>query len=350
MHGAIKKRGEHNRSWGARLIVLVPYLWLATFFLLPFLIVVKISFSHTAIAQPPYTPVFDPAAGWEGLKQALSALSFENYALLASDWLYLASYLKSLEVAAGSTLLLLLIGFLDRPLEQQLVVDLQHHPRLQAGRLHRVRAPHHRHLHDVGRRALDGMARTPRRWQPIVFVLVVLPFWTSFLIRIYAWINILQRDGLLNQVLLALGIVDAPPAWLSTDTAVYIGIVYSYLPFMVLPIYATLEKMDETLIEAAADLGCPNWRAFWLVTVPLSRPGVVAGVLLCFIPIVGEFVIPDLLGSSQTMMIGQTLWTEFFGNKDWPVSSAVAVVLLCLLVVPIVIYQQMETRDPAGGR
>ncbi len=230
MHGAIKKRGEHNRSWGARLIVLVPYLWLATFFLLPFLIVVKISFSHTAIAQPPYTPVFDPAAGWEGLKQALSALSFENYALLASDWLYLASYLKSLEVAAGSTLLLLLIGF---PLAY-------------------------------------GMARAPRRWQPIVFVLVVLPFWTSFLIRIYAWINILQRDGLLNQVLLALGIVDAPPAWLSTDTAVYIGIVSSYLPFMVLPIYATLEKMDETLIEAAADLGCPNWKAFWLVTRSLA--------------------------------------------------------------------------------
>jgi putrescine transport system permease protein len=310
MHGAINKRGEHNRSWGTRLIVFIPYLWLATFFLLPFLIVVKISFSHTAIAQPPYTPVFDPAAGWEGLKQALSALSFENYALLASDWLYLASYLKSLEVAAGSTLLLLLIGF---PLAY-------------------------------------GMARAPRRWQPIVFVLVVLPFWTSFLIRIYAWINILQRDGLLNQVLLALGIVDAPPAWLSTDTAVYIGIVYSYLPFMVLPIYATLEKMDETLIEAAADLGCPNWKAFWLVTLPLSRPGVVAGALLCFIPIVGEFVIPDLLGSSQTMMIGQTLWTEFFGNKDWPVSSAVAVVLLCLLVVPIVIYQQMEPRDPAGGR
>src|SRR5438309_3464077 len=310
MHGAIKKRGEHNRSWGARLIVLVPYLWLATFFLLPFLIVVKISFSHTAIAQPPYTPVFDPAAGWEGLKQALSALSFENYALLASDWLYLASYLKSLEVAAGSTLLLLLIGF---PLAY-------------------------------------GMARTPRRWQPIVFVLVVLPFWTSFLIRIYAWINILQRDGLLNQVLLALGIVDAPPAWLSTDTAVYIGIVYSYLPFMVLPIYATLERQDHTLIEAAADLGCPWWKAFWVVTLPLSLPGVIAGALLCFIPITGEFVIPDLLGGSRTVMIGQTLWTEFFANRDWPVASAVAVVLLCLLVVPIVIYQHLQTRALEGGR
>jgi putrescine transport system permease protein len=306
MNGAMNKRRTRDRSWGARLIVLVPYLWLAAFFLLPFLIVLKISLSHTAIAQPPYTPVFDPAAGWEGL----AALSFENYAFLASDWLYLASYLKSLEVAAGSTLLLLLIGF---PLAY-------------------------------------GMARAPRRWQPMLFVLVVLPFWTSFLIRIYAWVNILQRDGLLNQVLLALHIVDEPPAWLATDTAVYIGIVYSYLLFMVLPIYATLEKMDETLIEAAADLGCPNWKAFWLVTLPLSRPGVIAGALLCFIPIVGEFVIPDLLGSSQTMMIGQTLWTEFFGNKDWPVASAVAVVLLCLLVVPIVIYEQMQTRDLAGGR
>src|SRR5213078_623453 len=223
---------------------------------------------------------------------------------LGSDSLYLASYIKSLEIAAGSTLLLLLIGF---PIAY-------------------------------------GMARAPRRWQPVVFVLVVLPFWTSFLIRIYAWINILQRDGLLNAVLLFLGIVDQPPVWLATDTAVYIGIVYSYLPFMVLPIYATLERMDESLLEAAADLGCPRWKAFWLVTLPLSSKGVIAGVLLCFIPIVGEFVIPDLLGGSETQMIGQTLWTEFFANKDWPVASAVAVVLLCLLVAPIVIYQHLQTR------
>jgi putrescine transport system permease protein len=290
--------------------VLVPYLWLAIFFLVPFLIVLKISLSHTAIAQPPYMPVLDPAAGWEGLKEFFAGLSFENYAFIASDWLYFGSYLKSLEVAALSTLLLLLIGF---PLAY-------------------------------------GMARAPRRWQPALFMLVVLPFWTSFLIRIYAWVNILQRDGLLNQVLLALRIVDESPVWLSSDTAVYIGIVYSYLPFMVLPIYATLEKMDETLIEAAADLGCPWWKAFWLVTLPLSLSGVIAGAFLCFIPIVGEFVIPDLLGSSQTMMIGQTLWTEFFANKDWPVASAVAVVLLCLLVVPIVIYQQMQTRDLERGR
>jgi putrescine transport system permease protein len=305
-NGTVKAAG----SRGAHLVVLIPYLWLGAFFLVPFLIVLKISLSQTAIAQPPYVPVFDPAAGWEGLKQLLAALSFENYAFIASDWLYLASYLKSLEVAAGSTALLLLVGF---PLAY-------------------------------------GMARAPRRWQPALFMLVVLPFWTSFLIRIYAWVNILQRDGLLNQVLLALRIVDEAPAWLSTDTAVYIGIVYSYLPFMVLPIYATLEKMDESLIEAAADLGCPRWKAFWLVTLPLSLPGVVAGALLCFIPIVGEFVIPDLLGSSQTMMIGQTLWTEFFANKDWPVASAVAAVLLCLLVVPTVIYQQVQTRALERGR
>jgi putrescine transport system permease protein len=307
---AVNTGGGRKRPWGARLVVLMPYLWLVVFFLVPFVIALKISLSQTAIAQPPYTPVLDLAAGWSGLEEFARGLSIENYLFLGSDWLYLASYLKSLEIAAGSTLLLLLIGF---PLAY-------------------------------------GMARAPRRWQPALFVLVILPFWTSFLIRIYAWINILQRDGLLNQALLALGLVEEPPAWLATDTAVYIGIVYSYLPFMVLPIYATLEKMDETLIEAAADLGCPWWKAFWLVTLPLSLPGVVAGALLCFIPIIGEFVIPDLLGSSQTLMIGQTLWTEFFSNRDWPVASAVAVVLLCLLVVPIVLYQQMQGRDLAGGR
>jgi putrescine transport system permease protein len=306
--GGRAKRGHDN--WRAKLLVLVPYLWLLAFFLVPFAIVLKISLSQTAIAQPPYTPVLDLIAGWEAIARFFSELSFENYRFIATDWLYLASFLKSLEVAGVSTLLLLLIGF---PLGY-------------------------------------GIARAPRRWQPLLFLLVVVPFWTSFLIRIYAWVNVLQRDGLLNQVLLALGIVGEPPVWLATDTAVYIGIVYSYLPFMVLPIYATLEKMDDTLIEAAADLGCPRWKAFWLVTLPLALPGVIAGGLLCFIPIVGEFVIPDLLGSSRTIMIGQTIWTEFFANRDWPVASAVAVVLLCLLVAPIVIYQQMQTRDLAAGR
>jgi putrescine transport system permease protein len=193
------------------------------------------------------------------------------------------------------------------------------------------------------------MARAPRRWRPLLLMLIVLPFWTSFLIRVYAWINILQRDGLFNDALAALGLIDQPVTWLATDTAIYIGLVYSYLPFMILPLYASLEKLDPTLLEAAADLGCPRWKAFWTVTVPLALPGLGAGALLCFIPIAGEFVIPDLLGGSDTTMIGQTLWTEFFANKDWPVASAVAVVLVVLLVGPIAIYQHLQARQ-IGGR
>src|SRR6202158_6028199 len=293
-----------RRSWGARAVLLAPYLWLAVFFLAPFIIFLKISLSQTALAQPPYVPVLDLAAGWAGLKEFFAALSIDTYGLLASDSLYLLSYLKSVEVAAISTAILLTIGF---PVAY-------------------------------------GIARCPRGLQPLLVMFVVLPFWTSFLIRVYAWINILQRDGVLNDVLMLLHIIDAPVAWLSSDTAIYIGMVYSYLPFMVLPLYATLEKMDETLLEAAADLGCPRWKSFWLVTVPLSLPGMAAGMLLCFIPIVGEFVIPDLLGGSETMMIGQTLWTEFFANKDWPVASAVAVALLIVLLVAIVGYQYVEVR------
>jgi putrescine transport system permease protein len=301
---------DDRRSWGARLVILVPLAWLTVWFLLPTLIAFKISLSQTALAQPPYEPVFDLSAGWEGLKSSISALSFDNYVALAADWLYVASYLKSLQVAAISTLLLLLIGY---PLAY-------------------------------------GMARAPRGARAVLLVLVILPFWTAFLIRVYAWVNILQRDGLLNQALLALGIVDAPLTWLATDTAVYIGLVYSYLPFMVLPLYATLERMDETLLEAAADLGSPPWKTFWLVTVPLSRPGILAGTLLCFIPIVGEFVVPDLLGSSATLMVGQTLWTEFFANRDWPLAAAVAIVMLVLLVGPIVIYQSYQMRALESGR
>jgi putrescine transport system permease protein len=291
-------------SFWLKLVVRIPYAWLVAFFLVPFLIVLKISLSQSAIAQPPYLPVFDLAAGWQGLRSFLAGLSLDNYRFLGTDALYIVSYVKSLQIAAFSTLLLLVIGY---PIAY-------------------------------------AMTRTPKRVQAVLVVLVVLPFWTSFLIRIYAWMNILQHDGLLNQVLLALHIVREPPAWLSTDTAVYIGVVYSYLPFMVLPLYATLEKLDEQLLEAAADLGCPRWKTFWLVTLPLSAPGVVAGSLLCFIPIVGEFVIPDLLGGSHTAMIGQTIWMEFFSNKDWPTASAVAVVLVCLLVTPIVIFQNQSMR------
>jgi putrescine transport system permease protein len=302
--------GHHGGGWGRRLVVLAPYLWLVLFFLLPFAIVLRISLSQVAMAQPPYLPAFDWSAGWQGVRDVVAGLSFENYQLLGSDTLYLFSYLKSLQVATVSTLILLAIGF---PMAY-------------------------------------GMARAPRRWQPVLLMLVILPFWTSFLIRVYAWINILQREGLLNDVLRALGLIDAPLTWLATDTAVYIGVVYSYLPFMVLPLYAVLEKMDDTLLEAAADLGCPRWRAFWSVTVPLAFPGIMAGSLLCFIPVMGEFVIPDLLGGSGTMMIGQTLWLEFFSNKDWPVASALAVVLLALLVVPILLYERLQQRTIEGGR
>src|SRR5215813_6183539 len=265
---AMESRGTRKPlagAWLQRLAVLVPYLWLAAFFLLPFAIVLKLSLSESAIAQPPYVPVFDLSAGLEGLKAFFAALSFRSYGLIASDWIYAASYLRSLEVATLATALLLLIGF---PIAY-------------------------------------GMARAPRALQPILFMAVVLPFWTAFLIRVYAWINILQRDGLLNQALLSLGIVDAPATWLATDAAVYIGLVYSYFPFMVLPLYAGIERLDQTLLEAAADLGCPRWKAFWLVTLPLSLPAIAAGILLCFIPIVGEFVVPDLLGDSSTLMIGK---------------------------------------------
>jgi putrescine transport system permease protein len=289
----------------ANLVVGFPYAWLVAFFLVPFLIVLKISLSQTAIAQPPYTPVFDLAAGWRGIAGFFAGLSLDNYAFLGSDPLYVLSYVTSVEIAAFSTLMLLVIGY---PIAY-------------------------------------AMTRTPRRAQAVLVLLVILPFWTSFLIRIYAWMNILQHDGPLNRLLLALDLVREPPVWLSTNTAVYIGIVYSYLPFMVLPLYATLEKLDETLLEAAADLGCPRWKTFWLVTLPLSAPGVVAGALLCFIPIVGEFVIPDLLGGSRTAMIGQTIWTEFFANKDWPTAAAVAVVLVCLLVTPIVAFQHQTMRS-----
>jgi putrescine transport system permease protein len=255
-------------------------------------------------------PVFDLAAGWAGLKDFAAQLSADSFKLLASDAIYLLSYLKSLEVAAVSTAILVLIGY---PVAY-------------------------------------GIARAPRTWQPLLVMAIILPFWTSFLIRVYAWINILQRDGLLNEILLRLHVIDVPVAWLSSNTAIYIGIVYSYLPFMVLPLYATLEKMDECLLEAATDLGCPRWKAFWLVTFPLSLPGLAAGALLCFIPIVGEFVIPDLLGGSETLMIGQTLWTEFFSNRDWPVASAIAIALLVLLLAPILSYERLQQRSLEGER
>jgi putrescine transport system permease protein len=289
----------------ARLAAIAPYLWMLLFFLVPFGFVLKIALSQTAIAQPPYTPVFDLGAGWPAIKAALEALSLDNFRLLVSDSLYLSSYLRSVVVALLSTAMLLLLGY---PIAY-------------------------------------GMARLPRRWQAVAMMLVIVPFWTSFLIRIYAWINILQHDGLLNKALLALHIVATPVVWLSTDTAMYLGIVYSYLPFMILPLYATLAKIDPALLEAASDLGASRREAFWRVTFPLSLPGAAAGVVLCFIPIVGEFVIPDLLAGSDNMMIGQTLWLEFFTNKDWPLASAAAVALLVLLLAPLLIYNRLQRRQ-----
>ena len=287
----------------ARLAAIAPYLWMLLFFLVPFGFVLKISLSQTAIAQPPYVPVFDLTQGLSAIK-GLAELSLDNFRLLVSDNLYVLSYLRSLAVAAVSTSILLVIGY----------------PFAYA------------------------MARLPRRWQALAMMLVIIPFWTSFLIRIYAWINILQHDGVLNRFLLVLHLVSAPVVWLSTDSAMYLGIVYSYLPFMILPIYASLAKRDPALLEAAEDLGASRTRAFWLVTFPLSLPGIAAGALLCFIPIVGEFVIPDLLAGSNSLMIGQTLWLEFFTNKDWPVASAAAVALLLLLVVPLALYDRLQRR------
>jgi len=297
---------SRGRRAAAALVPAIPYLWLTLLFLVPLLIVIRISLSDTAVAQPPYRPVFD-GSRWSGF---FSELDFENFALLAADELYWAATLSSLRIALVSTVLLLIAGF---PIAY-------------------------------------AMARAPVAWRPLLIALIILPFWTSFLIRIYAWVAILKPEGFLNQALMGLGLITEPLQILNTETAVYVGILYAYLPFMVLPLYATLEKIDPVLVEAALDLGSPPWRAFWAVTVPLSLPGIVAGSLLCFIPAVGEFVIPDLLGGSETLMIGRQLWSEFFSNRDWPLASAVALVLLVLLVVPMVLYREVEARRVEAQR
>lgn len=284
------------------LLIAVPYLWLLALFLVPFVIVLKISLSDVALARPPYLPHFDWA---EGIGAFIRQLDFENFVFLTSDDLYWKAYLSSLWIALVSTALTLSIGY---PIAY-------------------------------------GMARAPEEWRPTLMMLVILPFWTSFLIRVYAWMGILSQEGFLNQFLLWTGVISEPLTILNTNTAVYIGIVYTYLPFMILPIYAALDRMDASLIEAAEDLGCSRLTAFWLVTVPLSRNGIVAGCFLVFIPALGEFVIPSLLGGSGTLMIGKVLWEEFFSNRDWPVASAVAVVLLLILVVPIVLFQRNQQKQ-----
>ncbi|MDE4193257.1 ABC transporter permease subunit [Phaeobacter gallaeciensis] len=283
-------------------LIIIPYLWLLALFLVPFAIVLKISLSDVALARPPYMPQFDWATG---IWTFLSELDFENFVWLTQDDLYWKAYLSSLQIAFFSTVLTLLAGY---PIAY-------------------------------------GMARAPSEWRATLMMLVILPFWTSFLIRVYAWMGILSNEGFLNQLLLWLGIINEPLTILNTNTAVYIGVVYTYLPFMILPIYSALERMDESLIEAAEDLGCSRLSAFWLVTIPLSKPGIIAGCFLVFIPTLGEFVIPSLLGGSDTLMIGKVLWEEFFSNRDWPVASAVAVVLLLLLIVPIVLFQRNQQKQ-----
>src|SRR5210317_2179958 len=292
------------------LLIAVPYLWLLALFLVPFLIVLKISLSDTALAIPPYLPTLDFTEGWAGIWRFLQELDFENFTFLTQDELYWRAYLSSVQIALISTVLTLLVGY---PIAY-------------------------------------GMASAPEHWRATLMMLVILPFWTSFLIRVYSWMGILSNEGLLNQLLQGLGLIDQPLIILNTNTAVYIGIVYTYLPFMILPIYAALEKMDAALLEAAEDLGCSRLTAFWLVTVPLSRQGIIAGCFLVFIPTLGEFVIPSLLGGSKTLMIGKVLWEEFFNNRDWPVASAVAVVLLMLLIIPIILFQrnQQISREREG--
>lgn len=282
------------------LVTGIPWLWLLLFFCLPFLFVIKISLSEGALAQPPYLDIFREFS--DGLMTFVVNVS--NYSLLWEDSLYGEAMLGSLRVASFSTVLCLLLGY---PMAYAI-----------------VRAPEH--------------VRLP------LLMLVVLPFWTSFLIRVYAWMGILKNNGLLNNFLLWTGIIDQPIEIMHTPTAVYIGIVYAYLPFVVLPLYATLVRLDVSLLEAAADLGARPMKQFFTITLPQSVPGIIAGSMLVFIPVMGEFVIPDLLGGPDSLMIGKMLWMEFFNNKDWPVASALAAVLLTLLIIPFVVMRHFETR------
>ncbi|MEN5039065.1 ABC transporter permease subunit [Stenotrophomonas sp. TWI700] len=284
-------------------VIAAPYLWLLLFFAVPFVIILMISFARTQVGSPPYTWLLEYVDGAFSLK-----LNLGSYAALVKDNQYLLAYLSSIKIAVISTLLTLLIGY---PMAY----------------------------------VISRMSPAARN---VAMMLVVLPSWTSFLIRVYAWIGILDRNGLLNQLLLKIGVIDAPLQILYTPTAAYIGIVYCYLPFMVLPLYANLVKLDNRLLEAAYDLGAKPWQAFLRITLPLSRTGIIAGCMLVMIPAVGEFVIPEMLGGPDTLMIGRVLWGEFFNNRDWPTASAVAIVMLALLLVPILLFNRMQQRELEG--
>ena len=291
--GVVKK---HDEMW-QRVAIAIPYLWLLLFFLLPFAIILKISLADPVIAQPPFTPSFDAEGGL--------AVTFDNFVFLLTDKLYALTYLRSVMMAAAATVLCLILGF---PMAY-------------------------------------GIARSSPSVRSLLLLLIVLPFWISFLLRVYAWMGLLNNYGVINNMLLWTGLIDQPIQIMYTDFAVFLGLVYSYLPFMVLPLYATLERMNLDLVEAAQDLGASRSRAFWDITWPLSRAGVIAGCMLVFIPAMGEYVIPYLLGGPESLLIGRVLFDEFFVNRDWPLASSVAIMLLLLLVVPIVLMQRNQARD-----
>jgi putrescine transport system permease protein len=288
-----------NRG-GRRLVAGIPLFWLLLFFLIPFIIVLKISFSEVRLAMPPFAPLFQWIQGWPR-----PTLHFGNYGFLFTDPLYISSYLYSLKVALVSTFCCLLIGY----------------PMAYA------------------------IAHASPTWRTVLLMMIVLPFWTSFLLRVYAWIGLLKNNGVINNILMYLGLIHEPLPLLQSDFAVYIGIVYSYLPFMILPLYANLEKHDNTLLEAAADLGATPMTAFLRITLPQSVAGIIAGSLLVFIPAVGEYVVPSLLGRTDQLMIGRVLSDEFFENRDWPVASAVAILILLALVIPIMMFQHFQRRE-----
>ncbi|KAE9649745.1 ABC transporter permease subunit [Pseudomonas sp. MAFF 301449] len=299
----LKRRLNRLVPSGKQVVIGIPFLWLFLFFALPFFIVLKISFAEADVAIPPYTEIYTY------VEQKLQVvLNLANYSLLAGDELYIAAYLGSLKMAFFSTLLCLLIGY----------------PMAYA------------------------IATARKEMQTVLVLLIMMPTWTAILIRVYAWMGILSNNGLLNGFLMSMGLINEPLQILNTNIAVYIGVVYSYLPFMILPLYANLVKHDQSLLEAASDLGSSTFNSFWKITVPLSKNGIIAGCMLVFIPVVGEFVIPELLGGPETLMIGKVLWQEFFNNRDWPVASALAVVMLAILIVPIILFNRSQAKELEG--
>ncbi len=299
----LKRRLSRIIPGGRQLVIGVPFLWLFLFFMLPFFIVLKISFAEADVAIPPYTEIYS------FVEQKLQLLlNLGNYVMLSEDELYIAAYLGSLKMALISTTLCLLIGY----------------PMAYA------------------------IASARKEMQTVLVLLIMMPTWTAILIRVYAWMGILSNNGLLNGFLMTMGLIDEPLQILNTNLAVYIGVVYSYLPFMILPLYANLVKHDTSLLEAASDLGSSTFNSFWKITIPLSKNGIIAGCMLVFIPVVGEFVIPELLGGPETLMIGKVLWQEFFNNRDWPVASALAVVMLLILIVPIILFNRSQAKEMEG--